>query len=77
MTNDSSPVIVADYSLLNDYVPDINLNNPTSQPDDTPVLIIVDPSYPLDPPAHDDSTLVFIKHYKLIPSSLSHRCPRH
>ena len=52
---------MADYPLLNDYAPDIKLNNPTPHPNATPVHIVVDPSDPLDSPVHDDTTLVFIK----------------
>ena len=52
---------MADSLLLNNYEPDIKRNNPTPQYVDTHVFIVVDPSDPLDPPAHDDTTLIFIK----------------
>ena len=67
LTNDLSPTIVANPTLLNEYEHDMKVNNPASQYNDIAVHIV---TYPLDPPAHDDTTLVFVKHYKLILSSL-------
>ena len=52
---------MADSSLLNDYEPNITRNDPTPQPVDIHVFIVVDPSEPLDPPAHDDTMFIFIK----------------
>ena len=54
---------MADSPLLNYYEPDIELNNPTRQPADTSILIAIYSLDPLDPPAHDKTTLVFIKYY--------------
>ena len=50
---------MADPPLLNDYKPDIELNNPTQQPAATHVLITIYSLDPLDPSTHDNTTLVF------------------
>ena len=75
LINDSSPIIVADSPLLNDYAPDFKLNNSTPQPVNTHVLIVIDRPDSLDSPVSNDTTLVLIENfYKIRCNKLDRMC---